>query len=896
MLKSAPSSYFHSIELLHLAVKSRPEGTIACERTTEEIDSKIGPKSHFSTAEQEKHFVVFRELLDPVESDSLISKSTGKPSLKALLTEIDFFVGLLPGLLTPQKMMGLDSENEARSHFAKEYHEAILRIVLDNLKSILKYNSEDLNRSVSKLFVVEGGDLVILSNVVKALNDAVKKQNPPSQTTDFLLELIEGFVKCDLLPSAIARESLSCAEEYKVEDFAEVIRVLVSFPEKIANSTKGKNCEFFVKKFPDSLFYHVGCTLRILGEINRTIPVSSDLLSILLSKILTRFPRGYGLPVLVQSIALWANESPDVKKCLLEALERLNKSAIEVFVLAVLQNSQAPKHVESVLGKLASDSSDFKHVLCTKLTLLNYFNRETHPKFLTNLIGYLHLVSDKLVLEVLVTVLTVWGDKTAINHAPVDQHVYLSIMVVLCGKLLADTTDKDDREKLRRLLFDGVPVHLESCDEEIRALGMATAELVLPVFMSLQSKAELKFDFETFKPETKELVAYLKSLKIEEVPLTGNGDEKLATLFEPFECDLVKKSKPEEDVEILEQKQNIDSDESEIDSDDDLVPFDTSNDVKVSRIPPPKYLRDLIEGLADRQNVEKFVACFEQAEKIIDEQLASDDAKIGVDLIELFMSVDDSYGIERFLSIKFDCCVSIVCMHPRTCAEYICNEFNAQANKYSVADRAFMLDVLAGAARKLSDLTQASDDKTKRKKQRPLKEWEKVIEQRILSSTRIISKKSSVIVSKKNHFHEVAGSFFFPLVRDFGVAELSFTKTRKMDVVNDEFFLLTKYLNTISVVTFCAKNAPICIKIVKEVVALVWTVRFHPESKVRLAALSCVASVLLSAPRVSLTGDLLEHVLEYKTWLCQVSEKDPEESCRTFATHLCLLAMDLEKG
>nr|KAG5714687.1 hypothetical protein BaRGS_000175 [Batillaria attramentaria] len=74
-----------------------------------------------------------------------------------------------------------------------------------------------------------------------------------------------------------------------------------------------------------------------------------------------------------------------------------------------------------------------------------------------------------------------------------------------------------------------------------------------------------------------------------------------------------------EEVEELEKLQEVPSDPGmpKLEHDDDLVPYDMSNDKKVSKVKAPKYIRDCMEGLINTQEADKFEACLTAAESLI---------------------------------------------------------------------------------------------------------------------------------------------------------------------------------------------------------------------------------------------------------------------------------------
>ncbi|KAK6621985.1 hypothetical protein RUM44_001792 [Polyplax serrata] len=836
---------------------------------------------------------------------------------KILTQHLDYFIRLLPGNLTPQKLANVDVESERSKYFMENHYETILQLIVENVKIVSK---QVMNELITKLFAVDGGNEMTLNYGITTLTEGIKCVDFPSESMDLLLDITKSVLTSDLISSAIVQACMKEDQEL-LEEFKDVLQGILTLPDIVSNRTKGKSSRFYTEMFPNVIFYHIGNCVKILesiGQSDTNQSLNLKALSFFLSKVSVRFARLEGLDTLIKAMELWVSANPQLQNLYVSLLSGVNKSAAELIAFTVLHICQSPKSVHRLWGDLVLSRPEFKYILTTKFTTLNYFDEVKYPKFTMNLIGYLYLTSTRLLFDLMMRILNIWCDSIAITHTPGAQHHYLTKIIVLSGFLLQNSVETQEKDEIRRALFDGVPVHLKSTDEDIRALGMITAELLVPRFMNVKAEVDLTFDYEIFSEQTKKAVNALRNIKVDlETTLNGDGDAILLGLMSTVDSGdkavransegqnrrsgtngrtthetLVVNAGPEE------EEQDSDDDDysgNKMDSDDDdLVPYDTSNDVKTFKVATPKYLRDLIDAIADRQDVEKFCASFECAQALIDCQLSDDDPEVGIDLLRLFISLDESYGIEDFLTKKFNCCLTVLCTHPIQGAGYLCDEFNAHLNKYSVSDRLFMLDLISTAARRLSELPKDVEEEVKIKKNPKEKDWEKIVKERIMINTRRFISKRKKTVSYKNNFHEVAGYFFFPLVKEFGICRLTFTKSEKVDTIKDEVLILTKFLNTISVVTYCSRNAPICLKIVKEVVELVWTIRYHPENKVRLAAMSCVGSVFLATPRVNLEVDLLDRIVDYRDWLLQSMEKDPDESCRTFATQLCLLIKDFE--
>jgi len=71
-----------------------------------------------------------------------------------------------------------------------------------------------------------------------------------------------------------------------------------------------------------------------------------------------------------------------------------------------------------------------------------------------------------------------------------------------------------------------------------------------------------------------------------------------------------------ETIVVDNRKLNIKVIQKDDDSDDDLVPYDLSNDVKISKTKQPAYLRDCLDGLIYSEDVEKIELCLNSVENL----------------------------------------------------------------------------------------------------------------------------------------------------------------------------------------------------------------------------------------------------------------------------------------
>ncbi|KAJ8972747.1 hypothetical protein NQ317_013801 [Molorchus minor] len=192
---------------------------------------------------------------------------------------------------------------------------------------------------------------------------------------------------------------------------------------------------------------------------------------------------------------------------------------------------------------------------------------------------------------------------------------------------------------------------------------------------NLQELYKLKTDFNTNAADLLKVLLITDLKEVEYIP----PDRRIRNKICPpanNEVLIINATKPKIDYIKI-----IDNTNFELDSDDDLEPYDLSNDVKVTKKNPPAYLRDLRDGLLEMEDYEIFTLSLENCEKLIVSQLSDDDATIGLELLEILLSLEPKFYVENFDSL-----------------------IHADLGTYSIARRIFMLDVLRQAARTLSDL------------------------------------------------------------------------------------------------------------------------------------------------------------------------------------------------
>lgn len=600
-----------------------------------------------------------------------------------------------------------------------------------------------------------------------------------------------------------------------------------------------------------------------------------------------------------------------------------------------------------------------------KIPLLCYYNNDN---LIINLISYLaqFLSENRILIDLLTKLLDVWADKSALNHTSVEQHKYITKLIIACIRKTKKYLNKEERDNIQRLLFSGISVHLESTHILLRAIGMSVGEIFVDELSESDNAPKLSFEYNNMPGEVIDLVQSLKKLTletndsektvdikeddliIEDIEFNTLGDKKLYGLG--IQCNLLSKkniktkdNKCEQIVDIanskkstllgkeilkdIETNKNSIENDSELDSDDDLVPYDMSHDTKSSEKLRPAYLRDLRDNLVNEKsstNPDIFSESLEVCEELILSQLPGDDVSFAIELLELLVTLKESCYVENFEVLTFKACVAIVTVYPKECAEFLCRQFYLGVDKYSISQRLFFLDILAESARKLSSIpvhenkeevnndlrlkqrTKEISNKvslfinTERNQQykvlysdefdefeepkEQIENWREIVDKRIISNTKRYAHSTKVSKTFENKFGNVASSFFYPLLYGFG-KQGSCLNSGLQIFTDQENILLIRFLETLSTIMIAAQNCLLVSKMGKEVLELSWVLRYHYQAKVRIAVIQNIAAVIIAMPKDMIINELFETIIEIRLWLLDLSQNvisgDHDKECRS---------------
>lgn len=793
--------------------------------------------------------------------------------------------------MTPQKFTKLDCDPNY-SQVIGVYGQ-VLEIILEHTHFI---SYMDI---ISPIFAVDGGTLEMLDLSLHILWNYVSK-NALTVKTDFAIDLISLILKSDLIKSSLITET----QNVKNDRFTTVVEFLLSLPSRLANKV-GKNLPrlFTPVEFSNRIIYHILFVIDQLSNfyILENVKPNTKPLSILLSKTIASFLQN-DFSTTLKILECWCLDDK-YGIVIRSILSDVDRRAIDRLGYLFCRKLSVSSSLHNLIGNAVVNVPNWKYTLCKKMIFLFYHDDD---KIVLNLMNYLFLVqkeSNTDVLNIIILELVqIWGDKSALIHTPFEQHYYLSKLIVIGISLLSNVTlDEEFKRNVEVNLFEGVPTHLESSEEKVRTIGMVVAEIVVGVVKRRDENApDLNFEYDRLQEESKLIVKTLnelKNFKNKNKLMFSNAFEMLNKFFEGSDVIEARHSNVINTFQNVVVQENMDVlIENSLDSDDDeFEPYDLSNDVEVDIKNRPKYIRDLIDGLNEQKDFKVWHGSLEASESLIKSQLPNDDISFAIELLTLLISMEQQFYLENFESLRYLSAVAVVTVYPYECAKHLCHLFYESVGKYSVSHRILILNVLTGSAKELSGFQEIEEKQQKQPAEvHTSKYWEEVIKKRVQQKTRIISNPRTPIKCQSNRFVSVADAFFFPLIRGNIIEPII---PKENDSTKQLNILGVHLLNSLSVILCCAINSMHATRMGIELLEWTWSLRFHNDVKIRTAVMGCVAAVLLSVPKSRLV-DLGSSLAEFIMWLENIATSEGlmnkvgnevNQEARQFAIQVLLL-------
>lgn len=876
------------------------------------------------TGDKRKTEEITRVMNDLIQSIHIIERIKCESDLRNVKKHFEKLQKYLPGPITVQKLMRID-EILMKDDVLETYSQLLSTVI-----RFLLIDWSNFKKEITELVILDENFLLSYETLT-VLCGFLKNE---TDNLEALAALILKYVKSDAILTAILDVSHLQDNDDKnkmFNDWESYVRMLATLPERVANKLQMKTPKDLSREnYCYFLIFHIVRSLDFISDSSFYEGVKYDMsfLSYLLSKVVTFFFMNGNCAAILDFIDLlifWCSNKNNetnkfIKRKLVQILfKRLSREAIDNLGLIVLSRTPIDyksdtQIITNLLGDNMDTSKDWSEILTYKIPFYIKPKDFKNTAIVENLIYYISTSRNNVTIlsDLVLRLCRVWADVNISSSSNIDQQMYISELLVLGVKyrvVLSLQKNIDyNLSEIKSILFKGMSKHLDVLSKEFRCVGMASIEIILKILSDIdksdkEASNSLNFDYEEMGDSCVEIHKILEDISnkcLLDKNIIIPKDHKYKLIDLKYTLDKIAErviendtearkisntvttcavKSPEQTKEIVKTIISVKLDalqkntNEELDSDDDLVPYDMTNDTPVNARKRPHYVRDLIENIVEAKDAVIFEESLEVSEELVTKQLRHENSKIAIELLDVFIHLEAKFHVEDFDSIKFNTCVAIVLSQPKACAEYICKEFHTDVGRYSIATKIFMLDVLSEAANRISN--QFYDSKTTEgnlpnvKSEPSDNNPEEIIRQRLLNKTRYFHTKRQHPFAKAtvNKFAEVSDNFFYPLVNGFGCKQLSLSRhNMKQDV---DSILLFKYLQVVGNVILASKNCPNCRKYCWEILQILVYLRYTQDPKLLSCVISLLASVVLVLPSSILKFEFFDVILDFRSWLAE---------------------------
>ncbi|XP_022046538.1 telomere length regulation protein TEL2 homolog [Acanthochromis polyacanthus] len=775
-----------------------------------------------------------------------------------------------------------------QAEFRRSHYTRTLQLLVSNIQADWLHSFTAAQRSElwDSLFLRGPPDQALL-----VLMEGIGELKP-STSLDHLVSITEKFLQNHRLAELLWSYCLQAAPSDSPQLRETLLGRISALPDLTANKLHLNNRPVFLPQQ-----YYPLLATEMLTALERTCQALRDgtdcslaFVAQTLGKVCIQGHSGLVLAVVAPRLSVCTRSDMVWQRVCWKLMENVPQRWMESVLTGLVQAVSGPDALGRIIGNLVLTNKKAQFVITHKLLLLQY---KYETQVLRIVLGYLAADKDRrpLLVQVLRSVCQAWANPSAVKHTPLEQQMYVSKALLLSVSLLKDSELQELRSELLQCMLGGMQSHLDSSVVRIRHMGMVVGEC-LSSRMDV-SGTQLKFEYDQDE-ETRELLSLMTPIACDEPePEPVNGANSLQETNETIPS--TQNASSENKSAPRSSKAEADSD---LDSDDELTPYDMSGDQEISQASPPRYLRDCLEILRSSEDGARVELSLRVAEGLV-RRNAFAAREISVQMSKVLLHMEDKYSIIGFLGLRQATMVALTVTDCIPVTQYLTTEFYSL--NYSLRQRLDILEVLTVAAQELSKpITDKRDPPIGPAATSELNtypgddpvHWRQVVEKRIQSKTKRLSKGATKPPAKAtpNRYAPVAGHFFFPLLRNYDKPQVTF------DLLGSDHLVLGRLIHTLGLFMHLAVNAPIAAQMGCALLDFVWAVRYHVDQMVRRGVLFAVCSVFLSMPSQNLLVDLSDQLFETRAWLADVAEGDPDADCRNLAVQsLVLLEKSVKK-
>jgi telomere length regulation protein len=649
--------------------------------------------------------------------------------------------------------------------------------------------------------------VIVVNNFVLLKENSYKRNKLLSLITNYIYN--KDILKSLLLKTCHFKPNESLIIGHKLET------IMTSIPDIVSNNIQSINCHKFDRNLYFKRVVEVidSCVVEVYHWINSGIDCSLQFMSSLMGRIaFIGFSTIVWNQLLTKLIKNCENDFIWRRIAYRLIISTQKDQYLEVLIKTIFSFIPNYESIVWIIGKSAETNTKIKFLVVNKFLLINEFKSDL---ILINIFGYLSSNSLKLYFEAFHNLLNAWSNSSAIKYRSHSQHLYLSRGLMIGSTFMKNIDFNQFKDIYRKLTMNGIEVHLKNSQKDMRDIGLTVGQNLMTLFSP---------DSQTigFEIEENEELKYLNDL-------FNNCNQNIERNIEQNISKEVEKSS--ETTEIIDKQIN-EIENRELDSDDDdndLIPYDMSNDTPIEKVKKPIYLRDCMQGLIDYEKTEWMQSCLQNAELIIRSNSDSV-SEVAIELIKILLNLEDKCAVPDFIGLRLRAMIALCVCSPKSVASYLSSQFYQQ--NHTIRQRLDILEVLLSASQELSSNTQKANKPHMSELSLAQKEviiaekhWTEVIKSRTDAKTRVLSHKTKTLEENAfiNRFAQFAGYFFFPLMKNISGNDIKF------DLLEEDHYVFGRLLYTLGIMIKNVSLTPISKQMGKELIEFILTFRYHCE-------------------------------------------------------------------
>ena len=328
---------------------------------------------------------------------------------------------------------------------------------------------------------------------------------------------------------------------------------------------------------------------------------------------------------------------------------------------------------------------------------------------------------------------------------------------------------------------------------------------------------------------------------------------------------------------------SIDDDDDD-DPDSEFEPCDYSHDKVKPDVEQPTYIRTCLANLIATDNIAQLESSLQMLPSLI--QLYKIECEeIAEEFVRILLNYNSTFNIENFEELQLKDLITLCKTYPLSTSDYLCKQFYEK--NYTIKQRSLILKTIEGTAKELSQIDQIQtkiDDQVFVSSDEDEDENDlcsSIIQKRLKLKTKYRMKHRSKkrILLKTNHFGNIVGHFFYPLIAFID------KPTSHLSLINGDnvHSLLCELLSCLARLCIYAQNTLSQNQMIKQLLQLLKSLEKHEDPGVRHTVVYAYACCLVSFGERNYDEDLQMNFIQLKQRLDFLIIKDSNTEVQKLA-------------